>query len=61
MIEPRLRRVMSSQYMQWAKTHLQARFNLASSGLVRLMAAPQLIATAGRGLILLILAVDVCA
>src|SRR4029077_9982752 len=26
-------RVMSSAYMQWAKTHLQARFNLASSGL----------------------------
>jgi aspartate/methionine/tyrosine aminotransferase len=26
-------RVMSSPYMQWAKTHLQARFNLASSGL----------------------------
>ena len=26
-------RVMSSGYMQWAKTHLQARFNLASSGL----------------------------
>ena len=24
---------MSSAYMQWAKTHLQARFNLASSGL----------------------------
>ena len=33
MIE-RMRRVMSSTYMQWAKTHLQARFNLASSGLV---------------------------
>jgi aspartate/methionine/tyrosine aminotransferase len=27
-------RVMSSPYMQWAKTHLQARFNLASSGLL---------------------------
>ena len=26
-------RVMGSAYMQWAKTHLQARFNLASSGL----------------------------
>ena len=26
-------RVMSSAYMQWAKTHLQVRFNLASSGL----------------------------
>jgi len=32
MIEQR-ERVMMSQYMQWAKTHLQARFNLASSGL----------------------------
>ena len=32
MIEQR-ERVMSSRYMQWAKTHLQARFNLASSGL----------------------------
>ncbi|HEY0405325.1 MAG TPA: hypothetical protein VGC89_06340, partial [Pyrinomonadaceae bacterium] len=28
--EPRL---MSSPYMQWAKTRSQARFNLASSGL----------------------------
>src|ERR671933_769470 len=27
-------RMMSSSYMQWAKTHLQARYNLASSGLV---------------------------
>jgi len=27
-------RVMSSPYMQWAKTHLRARFNLASSGLL---------------------------
>jgi aspartate/methionine/tyrosine aminotransferase len=27
------RRVMSSAYMQWAKTRSQARFNLASSGL----------------------------
>jgi len=27
-------RVMSSEYMQWAKTHLQSRFNLASSGLM---------------------------
>src|ERR671933_243009 len=27
-------RMMSSPYMQWAKTHLQARFNLASSGLL---------------------------
>jgi hypothetical protein len=27
-------RVMSSAYMQWAKTRSQARFNLASSGLV---------------------------
>src|ERR1043165_9227191 len=27
-------RVMSSPYMQWAKTHLQARFNRASSGLL---------------------------
>lgn len=27
------RRVMSSSYMQWAKTRSQARFNLASSGL----------------------------
>src|SRR5947209_7484644 len=33
MIE-RMRRVMSSRYMQWAKTHLQSRFNLASSGLM---------------------------
>src|SRR3954471_10421994 len=33
MIE-RAQRVMSSQYMQWAKTHLQARFSLASSGLL---------------------------
>src|ERR687883_181558 len=33
MIE-RGQRVMSSTYMQWAKTHLRARFNLASSGLV---------------------------
>jgi aspartate/methionine/tyrosine aminotransferase len=32
MIE-RARRVMSSSYMQWAKTRSQARFNLASSGL----------------------------
>src|SRR5918911_2500562 len=32
MIERR-ERVMSSTYMQWAKTHLQSRFNLASSGL----------------------------
>ncbi|HKC63869.1 MAG TPA: aminotransferase class I/II-fold pyridoxal phosphate-dependent enzyme [Pyrinomonadaceae bacterium] len=32
MIERR-ERVMSSPYMQWAKTHLQSRFNLASSGL----------------------------
>ena len=30
----RAARVMSSPYMRWAKTHLQARFNLASSGLV---------------------------
>jgi aspartate/methionine/tyrosine aminotransferase len=29
----RARRVMSSPYMQWAKTRSQARFNLASSGL----------------------------
>ncbi len=28
------RRVMSSPYMQWAKTRSQARFNLASSGLM---------------------------
>ena len=27
-------RVISSEYMQWAKTHLQARFNLASSGVM---------------------------
>lgn len=27
------RNVMSSAYMEWAKTHAQARFNLASSGL----------------------------
>ncbi|MDQ3817195.1 MAG: pyridoxal phosphate-dependent aminotransferase, partial [Acidobacteriota bacterium] len=33
MIE-RTPRTMSSPYMQWAKTHLQARFNLSSSGLV---------------------------
>ena len=33
MIE-RIERVMSSPYMQWAKTHLQSRFNLASSGLM---------------------------
>ncbi|MDX6694846.1 MAG: hypothetical protein QOF02_2449 [Blastocatellia bacterium] len=30
----RERRVMSSPYMQWAKTRSQARFNLASSGLM---------------------------
>jgi aspartate/methionine/tyrosine aminotransferase len=33
MIE-RVRQVMSSEYMQWAKTRSQARFNLASSGLM---------------------------
>lgn len=33
MIE-RAGRVMSSAYMQWAKTHLQARFTLSSSGLL---------------------------
>jgi aspartate/methionine/tyrosine aminotransferase len=33
MIE-RARQVMSSAYMQWAKTRSQARFNLASSGLI---------------------------
>ncbi len=33
MIE-RARQVMSSPYMQWAKTRSQARFNLASSGLM---------------------------
>jgi aspartate/methionine/tyrosine aminotransferase len=33
MIE-RARQVMSSAYMQWAKTRSQARFNLASSGLM---------------------------
>jgi aspartate/methionine/tyrosine aminotransferase len=30
----RARRVMSSAYMQWAKTRSQARFNLASSGVM---------------------------
>ncbi|MDQ3685063.1 MAG: pyridoxal phosphate-dependent aminotransferase, partial [Acidobacteriota bacterium] len=30
----RARRVQSSEYMQWAKTRAQARFNLASSGLM---------------------------
>jgi len=30
----RARRVKSSEYMQWAKTRSQARFNLASSGLM---------------------------
>lgn len=31
---PSSNRVMSSEYMQWAKTNLQARYNLASSGLM---------------------------
>src|SRR4028119_2317872 len=31
---PGSNRVMSSEYMQWAKTNLQARYNLASSGLM---------------------------
>ena len=32
-VEEKSRRSMGSQYMQWARTHSRARFNLATSGL----------------------------